>query len=75
MRGRRFGDAAQRGLISLTARVQEKANSVEPTPAGVKRVHRTPLTGAGDRFSRFKRQNWTRTECGGDVLVMDRSAA
>jgi hypothetical protein len=75
MRGRHFGDAAQRSLISLTARVQEKANSVEPKPAGVKRVRCTPLSGAGDRFSRFKRQNRTRTECGGDVLVMDRSAA
>ncbi len=62
-------------LISLTARVQEKANSVEPKPAGVKRIRRMPSSGAGDRFSHFKRQNRTRTECGGDVLVMDRSAA
>ena len=75
MRGRHFGDAAQRSLISLTAHVQEKANSVEPKPADVKRVRRTPSSGAGDRFSCFKCQNWTRTECRGDVLVMDRSAA
>ncbi len=75
MQGRHFGDAAQRSLISLTARVQEKADSVEPKPAGVKRVRCTPSSGAGDRFSRIKRQNQTRTECGGDVLVIDRSAA
>jgi hypothetical protein len=37
-----------------------------------KRVHLTPLSGAGDRFSRFKRQNRTRIEVGGGVLVMQR---